>query len=235
MQQPIDAFMGMEEEEVVEVPEWKKYVDSITKPACALHFFEEIIRKDCSQQIKGACVFCKFSVISTGSSRLMVHLMKCPVAPKGVKDSFKLVEERASLKRKTKAEQILSAKEEMEFKASTKRITNAGSPQPQLSQQTIKLSMRTGCKEAADKAIARFFYSNALPFSAASHHEADSYYREMINAVALAGSGYQPPGAHALGGRLLDSCYDEMESDIKARDPDGHTADKFGCTYVSDG
>lgn len=211
-------------------PEWQKHVNNIQKQGCALHFFNVLERKNFSQQLKGQCIFCNQTITSTGAVRLAEHLQdKCAACPTLVRHSFLAVKERKCVKRKFKEEQVTSAREEMALQAE-----KAATTKEQAKQQGIRVSFKAEAAELADKAIAKFFYANGLPFSAASH-EADSYYRDMISSIQKASSSYVPPGANALSNSLLDACHKDMQAAIAARDPHGNVADKFGCTYVSDG
>jgi hypothetical protein len=49
---------------------------------------------------------------------------------------------------------------------------------------------RLGAKEANNRAVARLFYANAIPFNVADSR----YFKEAIKAVAACGPTYVPPG-----------------------------------------
>jgi hypothetical protein len=60
-------------------------VGSITKAGQALHFCEEIVyAKVGGQQLKAKCVFCRLSLTSTGSTRVVDHMIVCIRAPSQV-------------------------------------------------------------------------------------------------------------------------------------------------------
>lgn len=88
--------------------------------------------------------------------------------------------------------------------------------------------------DAANKAIANFFYANALPFAAASS-EQSSLYHKMVKAIKQTPANYVPPNEKKLAHELLDACHEDMWAKIEARDSDGTLSMKFGSTYVSDG
>ncbi|KAL1525074.1 hypothetical protein AB1Y20_019947 [Prymnesium parvum] len=178
---------------------WRSDLEMVTKTGGAFSFFKDIVKKQGTQQVTADCTFCWKSVTSTGASRLAEHLAdKCVACPKEVKVKFQELKNKVEHKRKLATAQIVSAKEEME----RDQRLNVEKKQ-MLMQLSLPAATKVAAKEAADKAIARFFYANGLPFFAASH-EADSYYREMISAVQKAGAGYLPPGAKAIGGKLID-------------------------------
>lgn len=146
--------------------EWKKYMGCIDKAGSAFHFFHDVKRKEFSQQLTSTCTFCNLHVTSTGATRLVQHLVKCITAPKEVKKAFEELESRKAVKRKIKEQQLESALQEEELKK--QKVVN------NLVQQGIKQSVKVACAQQADRAIANFFYANALPFQAASS-EVDSY------------------------------------------------------------
>ena len=57
----------------------------------------------------------------------------------------------------------------------------------------------------------------------------------MVKAIQKAPSTYVPPNSNKLGNELLDVCDESMWQKLKARDPDGQEAMKYGSAYVSDG
>ena len=75
-----------------------------------------------------------------------------------------------------------------------------------LKQQKLRAVVQDAKVEAADKAIADFFYANAIPFSAASTEETSVFF-QMVKAIKAAPEGYFPPNPKKLGNYLLDSCY----------------------------
>lgn len=106
--------------------------------------------------------------------------------------------------------------------------------QAKLRQEGLKASFKNAEVTLANKAIAKFFYENGISFSAATS-EPTSSYQQMIRAIQQAPSSFVPPTKKTLAGPLLDECYDDMLQNLKARDPEGKLALKFGAAYVSDG
>lgn len=198
-------------------------------PKHAVLFFENIIRKDGSQQMKGECMMCHVSVASTGAFKFHSHIIKCHLYPIDIKKAFD--SRRNSTTSKAAGKRELQALQQEELQLARQAYEEQ---QAKLKQQCIKVSLKSAAVEAADVAIANFFYANGLPFSVASAR-ADSLYRAMITAIQAAPASYVPPIQNRLGGELLDKCYEDMWKKIKARDADGQLVAKFGSTYVSDG
>lgn len=89
-------------------------------------------------------------------------------------------------------------------------------------------SSQQGGKEAADKAIARFFYANAIAFNVAESR----YFKEAVKAIGACGPSYVPPGRKPLGGTLLD----KEVHDVKTRTSAVlKNFTRQGVTLVSDG
>lgn len=149
------------------------------------------------------------------------------VTPDHAKELFVRLRDASDSKRRAKHEAEVLAKEEIE-RAKTEQ------KQKQLVQQGIKASMKCSATRLADKAIAEFFYANAIPFSVAES-DPTSLYHKMVSCIQSAPMGYVPPNYKKIAGALLDECYDDMWHTIKQRDPDGALISKFGATYVSDG
>ena len=150
-------------------------VGEIKKCKQAIEFFTNIkSEKVGSQQVKATCVFCKRGPIaSTGSARLVDHLLCCDAAPRPVKEGFKLLREATNSKRKLEEEAIVLREEERQHTAVAHEEAQA-----KLKQQYITVGLKTGQQAAADLAIARFFYANGISFSAANS-TATGYFREM--------------------------------------------------------
>lgn len=146
-----------------------------------------------------------------------------------VKEGFKAIRDAKGMKRKLDKESMVLREEERQLAAS-----EHADAQAKLKQQCIRAGFKTAQKSAADLAIARFFYANGIPFSAADA-AATGYFREMIHAIKAAPESYIPPDPKKLSGSLLEECHTEMWKKLKARDSDGSLAEKFGSTYVSDG
>jgi hypothetical protein len=69
-----------------------------------------------------------------------------------------------------------------------------------------------GGKEAADRAIARCFYANAIPFNVAD----TKHFKEAIKAIAACGPTYVPPGRKAIGTTLIDQEVTAMKQQLEA-------------------
>ena len=196
----------------------------------AIQFFENIERKPSNrQQLKGLCMACGKSVSSTASTRLLIHIVKCPLMPADIKKGFKSLQQLAGDKSEGKrVAECMAAEDAAIFgkKHAAERDV--------LRQAGIKASLQGAENAWADKCIAEFFYANAIPFSVA---DADSggLYRRMVAAIKATPPGYRPPNKNKIGGELLDTCYDGLWQTIKERDPEGKLVYKFGSTYVTDG
>ena len=196
----------------------------------AVNFFSNVERKPNNpQQQKGHCMACGKAVTSTGSNRLVAHLTQCPLVPTDVCKEFQNLRDASYSKAagKRQAERLASEEAEMCVKKLAKE--HAG-----LKQTGIKASMLGAEMAYADRCIAEFFYANAIPFSVANT-DAAGLYRRMVAAIKASPPGYKPPNYQKLGGELLDTCYDGMWAALKARDPEGAMARKYGATYVTDG
>ena len=197
------------------------------EPKHAALFFENVVKKEgTAQQQNGKCMACNQSVVSTGAFKFQSHIIVCPLLPAAVKKPFKELREGTTNKASEKWEVAVLQKEEAQIAA----LQHAANQQ-QLKQQCIRAGIHTAEVDAADKAIAKFFYANALPFGAASS-EQDSIYREMVKAIEETPRNYVPPNSKKLGNELLDACDQDMWAKIKARDPDGEQALKFGSAYT---
>lgn len=87
----------------------------------------------------------------------------------------------------------------------------------------------------ADKAVAKFFYANGIPFHAAGEGDSNNYFRVMCDAIRKTPPSWIPPNRKKIGGPLIDTCYDELITSIRAREGNGSMADKFGYSYTQDG
>ena len=196
----------------------------------AIQFFENIERKPSNrQQLKGLCMACGKSVSSTASTRLLIHIVKCPLMPADIKKGFKSLQQLAGDKSEGKrVAECMAAEDAAKFgkKHAAERDV--------LRQAGIKASLQGAENAWADKCIAEFFYANAIPFSVADT-ASGGLYRRMVAAIKATPPGYKPPNYNKIGNRLLDDCYDDMWKTIKDRDPDGSLTFKYGSTYVTDG
>lgn len=170
---------------------------------------------------------CSKGVASTAATKFIAHLLACPSCPADVQKGFLILRSETEKKGAMKRDAFVLAQEELEVEA----FAHA---ENQLKQQKLGVCMKTAQVAAADKAIAEFFYSNAISFNAASHTET-SLYRNMVRAIQSAPSGYVPPGQKKLAGPLLEECYQAMWRKLQARDPGGVGRVKYGATYISDG
>lgn len=196
------------------------------EPKHALNFFEDVVRKEGSmQQMIGRCFSCGDRVTSTGSYKFHSHLLKCPCLPQKVRESFQALRAITDTKRNGKRELTLLAKEEEELERQ-----RFAARRDDLKQSGIKAGLKFAETHAADVAIADFFYSSAIPFSAVS---APGFHK-MVNAIRAAPQGYNPPPVKRLAGELIDTCHTRMWKTITDRDRDGGIAIKFGSAYVAD-
>ena len=197
-----------------------------------IKFLVDVERKDENkQQLKGRCMACGKAITSTGSNRVVAHIVKCPLVPMEISKAYKKLRERSDSAALGKRQAEVTAGEEAEVWAK-KRAAAQG--EAVLKQTGIKASLQGTEQAWADKCIAEFFYANAIPFNVAST-EPGGLYRRMVAAIKATPAAYRPPNFHKLGGELLQSCYAGMWKDIKNRDPDGALAYKYGATYVTDG
>ena len=155
------------------------------EPKHVAMFFENVARKDGSaQQQKGDCMCCGVPVSSTGAFKFHTHILSCALMPAQVKKPFKELREKTESNRQGKREVALVQSEEAQIAAQ-----QHAAQQARLKQQCIRAGVHSAEVDAADKAIANFFYANALPFSAASSDQA-SLYRQMVKAIQKAPSNY---------------------------------------------
>lgn len=230
VQQPLDQMDVDQTAAAQALEDILQKCGTIDKPGKAIEFFyDKKYRAVGSQQLSAKCFFCHMPVTSTGSTKLLNHLMSCVLTPKTIKDAFISLRSLTESKRKAKAEVISVARDEAQLAVHEHNVQ-----QKKLKQAGIKSGLMSAECAAADMAIAEFFYANGLSFFAASP-EADSYYRGMIQAIQQAPSSYIPPNRVKLAGPLLDECHTRMWKKVEMRDEDGKLAAAFGSTYVSDG
>ena len=168
-----------------------------------LQFFEKVEQTNPQnpQQLKGTCMCCLRSVPSTGSFKMVHHLVKCPLCPREIKEAFGKLCEASVAKSAAKREADSLATEEAQLAQQDHERR-----QSMLKQQCIRAGIKESEVAAADLAIAMFFYANAIPFAAANTDE-DSLYRKMVSAIQAAPAGYVPPTRNKLAGELLDAGY----------------------------
>lgn len=196
-------------------------------PKHANAFFEKVQKREgTAQQFSGDCILCGATVKSTGSFKFHSHLLLCPTVPNKIRKAFQALRSTSEGKRCAKRElETLNEEEERleKHKQALKQV--------ELKQLNIRAGFKALENTAADVAVAEFFYSNAIPFSAAS----GAAFRNMVAAIQTAQSGYVPPNAARLSNDLLDDCYDKMWRKMDERDKGGTLTQKFGSTYVADG
>ena len=182
-----------------------------------------------SQQVRVSCLACSHEFESTGPTRLVKHLLRCPLLPAAVRRPFQELNDQNESSKAQKRQHDVLVKEEAQQHAA-----DHAAKQSKLVQQGIRSGMKALEVAEADMAIARFWYANGLSFSAASA-EQDSFYREMVRKIQAAPAGYVPPGRNKLSGPLLDEMHDWMWRQIQDRDPQGTKAMRYCSAYVSDG
>ena len=176
------------------------------------------------------CMFCNSMIVSTGAARVVDHFCKsCALVPENVKGPFIEMRSGTEASRKQKMEHKALVHEEQEQQL---RVIKA--QKQELIQQGLRGGFRSAEATAADKAIGKFFYANALSFAAVDSAP-DSLYREMVLAIQRTGPGYVPPAKEKLAGPLIDACTSDMERAIAQRDEGNAVSDKFGVTYTQDG
>ena len=195
----------------------------------ANQFFKVVSSKEKSQQVRVECMACGHSMTSTGSSRLVKHIVMCALMPKDIKKTFlKLTAQTESNKAMKRGNEKLMEEEDQVAAA------DHAAKQAKLVQLNVRAGLKSLEVAEADLAIAKFFYANGLSFGAASA-EQGSYYREMVRKIQAAPFGYIPPNRNKIAGPLVDHCYDWMWKKIEERDPTGERAMRYCSCYVSDG
>jgi hypothetical protein len=170
------------------------------------------------------CLYCD-KTYSGGANRIRAHLiggdtsiLKCGNVPDEVACAMKVLNEG-----KEKKDRDRKIRNELD------RLTKtAGSTKKPLQQTSIAASFSTGCKAAADAAVAQFFYANGIAFSVVE----SKYFKEALSAVAKCGPSYKPPTRAALSGDLLSGAVtgvDKKLSEFKAQ------MSITGTTLISDG
>jgi hypothetical protein len=134
------------------------------QPKHAAAFFENAVKKEgTAQQLSGSCMACYMLVSSTGAFKFQSHIISCVLMPAAVKKVVKQLREGTEGKREGKRQVAVVQAEEANIAAQ-----QHAADQLRLKQQCIRAGLHTAEVDAADKAIANFFYGNALAFSAAS-------------------------------------------------------------------
>ena len=108
-------------------------------------------------------------------------------------------------------------------KATSSTIQQTGSKQLQLTAMITQNEILE-----TNKAIARLFYANELPFAIADN----KYFKEALSAVAHAGPNYKPPGRAAISTTMLEAEVSDIDKKLTAHKKEAaHT----GLSIVSDG
>ena len=128
-------------------------VAGITRPKDALPFVDELIYIS-GYQLKCCCMFCHKRSYSTSASRVVDHLMSCPLCP----DSKMLL---MSLREGTKKKRKQKEEEEMKLVKVETELALQG-VKAEKRQQTLCASIGAAENQVAGTAICRFFYSNKI-------------------------------------------------------------------------
>lgn len=135
------------------------------KPKDLMSFFSKIVYKKAGgQQLTGTCMFCNRLVVSTGAARLVDHLVACSLVLPEAKKMITKIRDVQQKKRKGKVEEGAVIAKEADVQVQLVK-------QQKIEQQGIRASLNSVAAEAADKAVADFFYVNGLSFSAADHSQ----------------------------------------------------------------
>ena len=101
------------------------------------------------------------------------------------------------------------------------------------SKQSSAPNAKKSNKQQLDRAVARFFFENAIPFNVASSSSfADMIGESMSFRQHNSVESYKVPGRKKLSGQLLDDAYESVQASIS---PLLAAAAKFGSTITSDG
>ena len=152
----------------------------IKRPRDALRFTNNLEYKSGAQQLVCCCMFCNARVCSTGSSRVLDHLLGCVLCPARVKQPLQALRAETTGKRKAKEEQQMFSEH-----AAAEELKNNKLAKALQRQQSLGQSFGAAESDLADHAIAKFFYANGLSFAAADP-SAGSYYRLMVDAIKSA-------------------------------------------------
>ena len=189
-----------------------------------------------SSHPKVKCVYCR-KIFVANAVRIRSHLIgvgekgsdiaKCSDAPEEVVLFFKQQDERKDevAKKKKKTQELDKATSGL-----LRSDNNGGAGTAGKMQSTIPglFSSQIGGKEAADKAIARFFNANSIAFNVAE----SKYFKKAVKAIGACGPSYVPPGRKPLGGTLLDKELVEVQTKTSAMMKNCRSQ---GVTLVSDG
>ena len=119
--------------------------------------------KEGSQQVRVSCLACSHEFESTGPTRLVKHLLRCPLMPADIKKPFQELNDLNESSKVQKRQHTTLVKEEAQQLAA-----EHAAKQAKLVQQSGRVGLKSLEVAEADLAIAKFFYANGLAFSAAS-------------------------------------------------------------------
>jgi hypothetical protein len=194
------------------------------------HFFTDFTcAKPGSQNASDDCVFCGTTRKSSGSTRFVEHILTCNFAPLDIKEGFKMLVDKKSEKKAEKRVREVHLAEQDELD----RLAHHAE-QDRKRQRGIRAGLKSAAHNAADIAIANWFYANDIP-SASAEATADELWHDMINKIKESPSNYIPPNANKLAGPLLDDAHALMLKKLGARDPAGLLKEKYCASYNTDG
>lgn len=197
-----------------------------------------IVDEKAAGQAKVKCVYCS-KIFVGGAARIRNHFIggvlsdisKCSEVPDGLvkilKDEVNQKEDVARKKRRNDELDAATRGPTVIPIGDKSTATGGGTG---LSQTTVPglFAAQKGGKEAADRAIARFFYAAGIPFNVAENR----YFKEAIKAVAACGSSYCPPGRKVLGTTMIDKELADVKRKTEAM---MKICTSQGVTLVSDG
>lgn len=188
--------------------------------------WQHVIIIEESQNLTGSklrCIYCD-KEFKGGVTRIRGHILgdtklgiaKCAKVPEVVTALFKDEEnkrdEAEAKKRKFAA------------------LSKLSSDSTQSTNKQLKLTSMIASTEKvdADRALARMFYANGLPFALAE----SKYFKEAIAAVARSGASYKPPGRAAISTTLLQAEVADIDQKLAVYTREAAIT---GITLVSDG
>ena len=187
-----------------------------------------------SKRIK--CKYCE-TIISGGAFRFKHHLAwssrdtkACPnVSPEVRDDMRKIVtsmEERKAKKRKSV--ESMAGFATVVTDLSTESSENIFKRKGKSTQATINTIFKKEIREDACRAIARFFYNNAIAFNVAKSDE----FKEMCELISQHGQGFVPPSYHQIRVKYLK---EEVKLTMEALEAHRKEWKTTGCSIMTDG
>jgi len=184
------------------------------------------------------CKFCQ-KIISGGIYRFKHHLActrkdveSCQQVPEDVKKIILnvLVKNQEASEKKRKAFQYIGKDEdndegnEITSVDKGKRVASGSGS----TQTTINQLLKKDLREEACRQIARFFYTNAIPFNCVKNPE----FVKALELVAKHGPGFKPPSYHDIREKYLKQ---EVDHTINLLEEYKLEWKKTGCSIMSDG